>query len=747
MTFYSISALINILTSFILGALLLMKGRSKLNLAFSVFSFSVTFWSAGYYMWQVSNNATAALFWLKFLTIGSILIPVFYLHFTTIFLESAMHKSGKVVLFVSYFLAAFFVSISQTDLMIKGVSQKLIFKYWPNPGVAYGFFLILFISCTAYSIYLYFNHLNRVTGAKREQIKFLLIGTGLAFFGGSTNFLLWYDIPVLPIGNIVVSLYVILTAYAIVVHHLMNIKVIFRKYSVYLFSLAVIVVPAVSMQYFYPRELGRFSNLGHIFLIIVAIITFPFVKDWFYKLANKYFFSSLYDSREVISRISEQLRSTIEVDRMYQFISQALVNSFHVRAFGVLIYNEEKQEYFVQYNNNSEDSRFLRLLSNKNYQYAGLKIPNLVCDDYLRKNIPIIINDLKRDELDKYKNDVEYWQAIGIEVLVPLIVKDRNIGLIALSPKESGDLYNSEDLYVLKVIGVQVAIALENALLYQDTLNFNIKLKKEVEKQTRELLEANEKLTNLDQAKSEFISIASHQLRTPLSIIKGYVSMILDGNFGPLTSGEKDSLEKVYKSNERLIDLVESLLNISRIESGRLQFIFEKKQLDDLVSSVCDELLMRVNRERVMFEFVKPKAKLPAVNMDESKMRQVIMNLIDNSIKYTAHGNVTVSLKKQKDSILFCVSDSGVGIKPEDMPNLFRKFSRGTGSSLINAEGTGLGLFVAKKMIEAHGGRIWAESRGKHMGSQFYFEMPYVKQSRVNKNNSDIVKENKIGLK
>lgn len=737
--YFSLSGLFNALTSTLLGFLVFSKNhKNPINTTFAIFCASVALWSFPYAMWPLAQTKEMTLFWFQLLHIGAIYTSVSYLNFVTTWLN--VKEENKITIYIGYLLATFFAFFVFSPLFIIDMVPKFSLRFWAVPGIMYHFYLVYFFGYAIYSSYLLLTNINKATGARKAQIKYLVVGMILTYIGGATNYFLWYNINFPPYGNILASSYVILTAYAIIVHRLMDIKFVLRKYSVYLLSLSVIVVPAALFQYFYPRQLGKFSSFSHIFLIIIAISVFPFIKDWFYKLANKYFFSSLYDSREVISKISEQLRSTIEVDKMYQFISQALVNSFHVRAFGVLIYNEERGEYFVQYNSNGEDASFLHLLSNKNYQYAGLKISQSLCDNYLHKNIPIIVDDLRHKESERYKNDIEYWQAIGIELLVPLIVKDRNIGIIVLSAKESEELYNNEDLYVLKVIGAQVAISLENALLYQETLNFNANLKKEVAKQTKELMEANEKLTKLDQAKSEFISIASHQLRTPLSIIKGYIAMILDGNFGALTPGEKSSLEKVYKSNERLIDLVEGLLNISRIESGRLQFTFEKKQLDELVTSVCDELAMRVNREKLRFEFVKPTAKLPAVNMDESKMRQVIMNLIDNSIKYTEKGNVTVSLKKQKGSILFCVSDSGVGIRPEDMSNLFRKFSRGTDSSLINAEGTGLGLFVAKKMIEAHGGRIWAESKGRHMGSQFYFEVPYIKQSRVNKNNSDIVK-------
>jgi signal transduction histidine kinase len=245
--------------------------------------------------------------------------------------------------------------------------------------------------------------------------------------------------------------------------------------------------------------------------------------------------------------------------------------------------------------------------------------------------------------------------------------------------------------------------------------------------QKEELIVVNEKLRKIDQAKSEFISIASHQLRTPLTVIKGYISMIIDGTFGPMNPKIKDSLVRVESSNERLIKLVEDLLNVSRIESGRLKYNFERKQLEDLVASVCDELKENARRKGLNFEYFPPKQKLPPVVMDEEKLRQAIMNLIDNSIKYTAKGIVTVMLKKQENGILFCVSDTGIGVRAEDIPNLFKKFSRGTGTSLIHTEGTGLGLFVVKQMIEAHGGRTWLESAGEGRGSKFYFVIPFAK--------------------
>jgi signal transduction histidine kinase len=183
--------------------------------------------------------------------------------------------------------------------------------------------------------------------------------------------------------------------------------------------------------------------------------------------------------------------------------------------------------------------------------------------------------------------------------------------------------------------------------------------------------------------------------------------------------------------------LVENLLNISRIESGRLQFDYQVQPLDVLVNSVFEELKPKAKEKNIRFTYRKTKKKLPPVKIDEEKIRQVIMNMVDNAIKYTKKGSVTITLKKvvasdkrMGECLEFKVSDSGMGVSADDLPNLFKKFSRGTGTSLVHTEGTGLGLYVAKQMVEAHGGKVWAESKGEGKGSKFCFRIPIKNKSK-----------------
>ncbi len=260
--------------------------------------------------------------------------------------------------------------------------------------------------------------------------------------------------------------------------------------------------------------------------------------------------------------------------------------------------------------------------------------------------------------------------------------------------------------------------------------------KEELQLMSDKLAQSNDKLQKLDNAKSEFISIASHQLRTPLTAIKGFISLLNEGAYGNLDSKQSDVLKKVYISNERLIALVEDLLNISRIESGRMEFKFDSCQLTDLCSELVDTFTFKAKDANLYLDFKAPENALPEVFVDRAKVREVLSNLIDNAIKYTPKGGVSVRLERifaedskienvnERGSVKIIISDTGIGVPAEEIPYLFSKFSRGKDVSRLNVSGTGLGLYVGRSMIEANGGKIWLESEGAGKGSRFIIEVP-----------------------
>jgi signal transduction histidine kinase len=232
-----------------------------------------------------------------------------------------------------------------------------------------------------------------------------------------------------------------------------------------------------------------------------------------------------------------------------------------------------------------------------------------------------------------------------------------------------------------------------------------------------------ETVEKISQAKSEFISIASHQLRTPLSAIKGYLSMILEGSYGNLPEKVKKPMENVYQSNERLIKLVNDILSVSKIEAGEMEMNWEKEDLREIIKEVISELSIKAKEKNLYLKFEEPK-EFPKVLLDREKIRQVILNLVDNAIRYTQKGGVTVKLQIANGRLQIVVSDTGEGLTKEEKEKLFERFSRGTAGTKFWTEGAGLGLYIARRFVEMHKGKIWAESEGRGKGSTFYIELP-----------------------
>lgn len=252
--------------------------------------------------------------------------------------------------------------------------------------------------------------------------------------------------------------------------------------------------------------------------------------------------------------------------------------------------------------------------------------------------------------------------------------------------------------------------------------------REKIEKLATDLESANVRLTDLDRQKSEFVSFATHQLRAPLTAMKGYASMILEGDMGQISESARVGVSRIFDSSKTLANIVDDYLNITRIELGTMKYAFDTIDFKALVDDVIAELGPNLKRQGLDFTF---KAEDIGdqwdwrITADRDKLKQVIANIIDNSIKYTPKGYVKVSLSfnRPHHKFIFKTEDNGIGIAPETLPLLFNKFSRAGNANKTNIKGTGLGLFVAKQIIEAHHGTITAMSPGEGKGSTFTVEL------------------------
>lgn len=253
-------------------------------------------------------------------------------------------------------------------------------------------------------------------------------------------------------------------------------------------------------------------------------------------------------------------------------------------------------------------------------------------------------------------------------------------------------------------------------------------IRKEVEQReklevlTHELETTNVKLKELNKVKSEFLSFASHQVKAPMAVVKGYATLIFDGTYGPAPDKIKEIATKIKETADRMISLVNNLLDLRKIEEGKMSFKFEKTDIVKMISDITQELKPLIQNKGLDL-FFETSVESLIYNADSEKLRQVFQNLIDNSIKYTDKGWIKVKLDIKDDVAQISVADSGRGISKELLPQLFEQFIRDT-KEIKRIEGTGLGLYIAKQIVQAHHGQIWAESSGEGQGSVFYVMLP-----------------------
>lgn len=250
-----------------------------------------------------------------------------------------------------------------------------------------------------------------------------------------------------------------------------------------------------------------------------------------------------------------------------------------------------------------------------------------------------------------------------------------------------------------------------------------VKQKEQLQSLTRQLEKANAKLKELDQLKTEFLSLASHQLRSPLTAIKGYTSMLLEGSFGKVEEQQKDAINRVYESTQHLTKVVEDLLNVSKIEQGGMKYEMAEFDLEKAAHDLATDLSVTAEKKGLKLTFETDNKSPYTLYGDMEKLRQVILNLIDNAIKYTQEGGITVKLTKEVGNFKLDITDTGMGISPEEKEKLFQKFSRGAGGK-TNTGGSGLGLYLAKEIVAAHKGRVDITSPGVGKGSTFSIILP-----------------------
>lgn len=436
----------------------------------------------------------------------------------------------------------------------------------------------------------------------------------------------------------------------------------------------------------------------YITLAIVLAVLFQPLRRLAEKLTDKFFYRDRYDSQVVLNKLAHILTSEQMVESLLNLSLREICQNLKVHFGQFLILNETGN-------------------LDMQIHYGALQ-KTLNASDLSKLGQKLLI----ADQLSPEDPQLKLIQLHKVSLLVPLKFRKRLIGYLVLGSKLSGSLYSHQDLQLLEVIVPELAVALNNAEEYAQIAEFNISLKQKIHAATAKLQNAYKDLQVLDKSKDEFLSIASHQLRTPLAAIEGYLSMMANGDIGNLSDKQQEFTDNALERTNHMARLVSQLLDISAFNAKDVASSKQLIDLNMLVETEIKGLKNLAQQKGIKLVYNAPKQALPLLELNENRTRQVIMNMIDNAIFYTNKGSVTVALVSNHGKIRYTVKDTGIGVPADEKRKIFTKFFRATNARKVRPDGTGIGLYLASSVLQAEGGNIIFESK-ENEGSTFGFEV------------------------
>lgn len=705
------------LMALILGMLVLKKSKRHYDTKqwFFLVCLCLAVWSAGLEMFSLADNGAAldiASRW--FYVASAVFCPALAIFTAKSFLP--LTKSVRSFIFISsslfIVLSIYIILAPEFIINASEITTPVDFSQIPINAINYIVFATFF--SVFFLVVMWFGYVawRKSDSIRRKQVAIYMTGLLVSSIPGFVVDLLLPalgDYRYVWVGPVAIILFLFAIMYSIVKYRLMDVKTaVARSVSYMLLLIALAVVYVISAYIIsiviFQRTLTIDSRLNFMNMVLAILLAFLYqpVKRFFNKLTDRVFYYGEYDADTFAREISKILTYTADLQLLTRRVGNYIASSlkaekvaFCIPEKGIYGRTGRRRLSVVE-----EDVR--RIMD---YYYKYCSFPEV-----------ILANQVKDPELKKLL-DIH-----RTKIVIPLLHQNQETGILFLGEHKSLG-YSSRDIEMLESIAGELAVSIRNSLSMEEINELNKSLQRRIDEATKELRFSNRQLQRLDEAKNEFISMASHQLRTPLTSIKGYLDMMLEGDLGKISPTQRAVLREAFSSSERMVRLINDFLNVSRLQTGK--FTIDKQSVD-IAQILRDEVsLLKVVADQRSVEMVlKIDKKIPSLAVDSEKIRQVMLNMIDNAIYYSSpHKKVAITLKSSGKMIEFSVKDSGIGVPKSEQANLFGKFFRGTNAKKRRPDGTGVGLFLAKKVILSHDGEMIFESEeGK--GSTFGFKLP-----------------------
>lgn len=696
-------------------ALLVFSRRSSARATYDTFVAALIF----ILIWQLTQmisllvSGPNALYMVRFsLAVANFMTPSLLL-FALLFPKGAT-LSHRIRLLLVFVPALILLPLSFSPEMVSSVYYQGTVQYLKT-GVVYDIQTIYTILYTLATVVILSFKAVRRSGNERSATILIAIGLLVPLLVGAALNYLTLDGSSLILYLYPASFFVMaaIISYAMFRYRLFDIKLAAVRSLAYILSLLAMtgiyfLLAYTTSIFVFKDHITTGVSLSPINIALALILAFIFqpLKRFFDKVTNDIFYHDAYSRDAFFARLSGLLTSTTNLRSLLETASNEIATTLKA----------EQVFFYLQYANEKKYH-----MTAGTSQHASLPAYDVhMLNDYLGAvDDQILVTDFLSDKDERIRRML---RSHRVALVMPLRQGKGIIGYLFLGEHRSGS-YTKYDLETVLTTSNELIIAIQNALSLHEVKELNATLQQRIDVATKALRSSNAQLKHLDEVKDEFMSMASHQLRTPLTSIKGYLSMVIDGDVGKITPQQEKLLQEAFNSSERMVHLIADFLNVSRLQTGK--FVVEKAEIDlnELVRTEVRDLQVMAAGRNMKLQLEAPDEPL-YTRADAGKLREVIMNFIDNAIYYSkADSTIVIKVTSDDNLIAFSVIDGGIGVPKDEQTRLFSKFFRATNARKQRPDGTGVGLYLARKVIAAHHGSIiFASQEGK--GSTFGFRLP-----------------------
>ena len=665
--YYAFAGLLNFLTSFALLIFVFSKNpKSRINQAFCLFAFSVAGWGLCYFLWLTTNKSYLAEMYLRTLMVFVIFIPTSFTHFVLALLKI----DHKKINLSNYLISAILAGTAYTQYFAHDLESFLVFPYWLKPGFLFYVHTVHFFACALYSHYLMLHALKLREGVYRNQILYVLMGTGIGFSGGALNYLTWSRVPIPPFLNPLVSVYVATVAYAIIRHRLMDIEVVIKKAVVFTSLLLAVFAVFVGITMTVQELIagGRLWGLA-ISSVLIILILRP-LEIFLVNVTDKYLFQKKYSPTKLLKTFTNDILALLDLDKLVQTTITTLVGTLNLESCAIFLLNRTEDKYELQGAHVLLQDPITLNAENHLLGYLKKAKSHLLYEE----SLPITIKtEMKR---------------LSAELAIPLWHQNQMIGLMVLGRKKSGQDYTTEDIDILTALARTESVALSNARLFGEAKQ-NMKLA----------------------AIGALAAGINHEVCNPLNRMMSDIQIFLKSKEKGLYD-DKSEKELLTMGDQIMKDSMDEIRKIASITRKLSDFSKPEKEVVqekvDIEDSLREALVVLGHQfELKKIEFHKEIKKPLFILADKVQIQEVFFNLIRNAIQAIEQkGIITFSAREDSDKVFIDISDTGHGIPEDKLHKLYTPFY----TTKTEGEGTGLGLAIVRQIVIRNKGDINVKS-------------------------------------